>query len=366
MPSAPPLTLDVADCGPVARACVELRPLTVFVGPSNTGKTWLATLAYALHRYLGAVPEWLPRYRLGIAPAALPESAHADLLRTAGRELATAVFMNAESGKEDGIEPTAPLKAAVRLHAEEEGGAIGKEIERCFGLDAGRLIRAGSAGARIRLRHAIDGVSTPAAHELKVRDSGWTFLPTVPDGLRIRSGRLAWLARLLPTEDESGIAKAHRAWDAVGALARYVLPKRRLAFYLPADRTGLMNAHATVVSALIQSATMAGIRRADPVPPLSGVRGDFPGATGGDGVQPAGENPAPQTRYGTPRQTRETHRRRCSSRPSTAAARRCGRSSWTPTPGSIRPGSTASHRPCTTTGRRSPDSTEPRGERLRV
>ena len=36
-----------------------------------------------------------------------------------------------------------------------------------------------------------------------------------------------------------------------------------------------MNAHSTVVSALIQSATMAGIRRADPVPPLSGVRGDF-------------------------------------------------------------------------------------------
>lgn len=31
-----PLALDVADFGPIARACVELRPLTVFVGPSNT------------------------------------------------------------------------------------------------------------------------------------------------------------------------------------------------------------------------------------------------------------------------------------------------------------------------------------------
>ena len=275
MPSDPPLTLDVADCGPVARACVELRPLTVFVGPSNTGKTWLATLAYALHRYLGAVPEWLPRYRLGSATAELPEGAHADLLRTAGKELATAVFRDAESGEEDGIELTAPIKAAVRLHVEEEGGAIGKEIERCFGLDAGRLIRAGSAGARIRLRHAIDGVSTPAAHELNVRGDGWTLRPTVPDGLRIRSGRLARLAELLLTEHESGIAQAHRTWTAVGALARYVLPKLRPAFYLPAGRTSLMNAHATVVSALIQSATMAGIRRADPVPPLSGVRGDF-------------------------------------------------------------------------------------------
>ena len=276
MPSDPPLTLDVADCGPIARACVELRPLTVFVGLSNTGKTWLATLAYALHRYLGTVPEWLPRYRIGSAPAALPEGAPADLLRTAGKDLAAAVSRSAESGEEDGIELTAPLKAAVRLHVEEQSGAIGKEIERCFGLDMGRLIRAESAGsARIRLRHAIDGVSTPAAHELKVRDDGWTFRPTVPDDLRIRSSRLARLAELLLTGHESGIAQAHRTWTAVGALARYVLPELRPAFYLPAGRTSLMNAHATVVSALIQSATMAGIRRADPVPLLSGVRGDF-------------------------------------------------------------------------------------------
>ncbi|MCY3845611.1 MAG: AAA family ATPase [Acidobacteria bacterium] len=36
-----------------------------------------------------------------------------------------------------------------------------------------------------------------------------------------------------------------------------------------------MNAHSTVVSALIRSATRAGIRGADPIPPMSGVRGDF-------------------------------------------------------------------------------------------
>ena len=63
--------------------------------------------------------------------------------------------------------------------------------------------------------------------------------------------------------------------DVIGALADIVLPSRHPAFYLPADRTGLMNAHSTVVSALIQSATMAGIRQADPLPLLSGVRGDF-------------------------------------------------------------------------------------------
>ena len=36
-----------------------------------------------------------------------------------------------------------------------------------------------------------------------------------------------------------------------------------------------MNAHSAIVSTLIRSATIAGIRGADAVPPLSGVRGDF-------------------------------------------------------------------------------------------
>ncbi len=37
------LELEVADFGPIVNAKIDLRPLTVFVGPSNTGKSYLAT-----------------------------------------------------------------------------------------------------------------------------------------------------------------------------------------------------------------------------------------------------------------------------------------------------------------------------------
>ena len=46
----PDVRIKVQDFGPIVEAAVDLRPLTVFVGPSNTGKTSLATLIYALHR----------------------------------------------------------------------------------------------------------------------------------------------------------------------------------------------------------------------------------------------------------------------------------------------------------------------------
>ena len=263
------MTLDVADLGPINRACVELRPLTVFVGPSNTGKSWLATLVYALHRYLGnSRTRWSSRVRFGLP---LDEGEIATLVRTAAL-----IPWNTESGKED-IELTAPVQDAIRWYAKEQGLEIGKEVERCFGLDAGRLVRTGgSEPARILLRHAVDGISVPVEHELNVRGDEWTFRPTVPDRLRIRNdSQLQLQADLLLAEPANEAVRAVQAWQAVDMLNRGVLPELHPAFYLPADRTGLMNAHATVVSALIQSATLGGIRRADPVPPLSGVRGDF-------------------------------------------------------------------------------------------
>lgn len=47
------IQIGVRNFGPIARGLVDLRPLTVFVGPSNTGKTYLSILAYAVHRSLG-------------------------------------------------------------------------------------------------------------------------------------------------------------------------------------------------------------------------------------------------------------------------------------------------------------------------
>ena len=43
--------------GPLAHAAVDLRPLTVFLGPSNAGKTYLATLISPAPRPRG---RWWP------------------------------------------------------------------------------------------------------------------------------------------------------------------------------------------------------------------------------------------------------------------------------------------------------------------
>jgi predicted ATPase len=43
-------SLSVENFGPIKSGTVELKPLTIFIGPNNSGKSYMATLAYALLR----------------------------------------------------------------------------------------------------------------------------------------------------------------------------------------------------------------------------------------------------------------------------------------------------------------------------
>lgn len=50
--------INVKDFGPIAAAEIDLRPLTIFVGESNTGKTYLSTLIYALHQHFEGIAQY--------------------------------------------------------------------------------------------------------------------------------------------------------------------------------------------------------------------------------------------------------------------------------------------------------------------
>lgn len=53
--TSPNFTVRVKDLGRLAEAEVELRPMTLFVGENNSGKSYLATLLWALHE----APTWM-------------------------------------------------------------------------------------------------------------------------------------------------------------------------------------------------------------------------------------------------------------------------------------------------------------------
>ena len=51
------LTISVKNFGPITEGSVDLKPLTIFVGPSNTGKSYMATAVYAVMRAVEGRPQ---------------------------------------------------------------------------------------------------------------------------------------------------------------------------------------------------------------------------------------------------------------------------------------------------------------------
>ena len=259
--------IEVADFGPIVRASVDVRPLTVFAGPSNTGKSYLAMFVYALHRCFG------PSFRSGFLERRTYWFSDASANPLPDEEqLATRIAeWWSTGGKEQRRPLPEDLAKAIRTALEELTGVeehLSGEVCRGFGVDdIDDLVRRGSAEPRstatIRIPASVDDEQTRFTFEFgggPTRLSGHVpALPETPSGV--------------PDEERGGLFLLYEFLDVMSSSV--IGPLIRNAHYLPADRTGVMHSHQVVVSTLIQGATTTGLRRSTSVPMLSGVLADF-------------------------------------------------------------------------------------------
>ena len=295
------LELTVSNFGPIARGRVELRPMSVFVGPSNTGKSYLAVLTYALHQFLGsysgnsAYRSNFDRMFTSGLPAIMPTQdidLSADdiaVLNTWAQERRPrpeAIF-HPESSAQDFELPEA-IAALVRRVIRGVGGVsevLDSEIVRCFGIDkTENLIRyPNNAESRFAIHGkstAKSGYSSSFRYEITLAGQSFNIGASIPDALPIGIGQNAFFPRLFWLTEPEGDEKQDNAHQVLGWLARSALshivgPLGHPAHYLPADRAGVMHAHQVAVRGLIAGASRTALRRDSPMPILSGVLGDF-------------------------------------------------------------------------------------------
>ena len=268
--------IEVADFGPIQRGSVDLRPLTVFAGPSNTGKSYLALLVYALHQCFGRT--YLPQSH-SLRPAywfagpmlqSLPN--HDAVAKRVADWFA--------GGSEAELEPLpAHLITALRPVLEQVPGAeqcLEQELRRCFGVGAlDDLVRRGSPESS-----AVITVQFPP--ELGREQCRYRF--TLEPRRVAVSGQFGSLPRLSSElfEDQNLYAGFVNLDDipfllsaVLDALFQALIrPLIRNAYYLPADRTGVMHIHHLVMSALIGRATPS-VRTSTDAPLLLGGLADF-------------------------------------------------------------------------------------------
>ena len=280
--------IEVKDFGPIIEGRVELRPLTVFAGPSNTGKSWLATLIYALLRQTNE-SELLYRTVINQSWGILwkdqlqfPENP-ADWIKSI------------EEGSP--IQFTEGDKQFLKSILNFEGEKLEIEILRCFGLsNSAHLVREGATrtNAIINFQATAGLLSGQYKSKLSVgKKASCSVEP--PSSVQVPSDASSPSAKRTRDRLLDALRELKEYQDEVDSSGNSVLNPRSLVdtflgllginpsvpcpyssiWYLPADRGGIMHAHHAIVSALIQRASRAGLYSQPSTPTLSGILSDF-------------------------------------------------------------------------------------------
>ncbi len=273
----PKVEIAVENFGPIAKANIDLRPLTVFVGPSNTGKTYFATLVYVLHGAFNDLSHssiLSPLVESGTVGDILGELL-TDLTTPKGeiQEILNKLNMVERPFKLSDLSKEIRQKLGIITKGKDFfREELRDEIKNCFDLNSvSELMRLTGAqrnklivllriDERVQAYWRISMRSSEAEVDL---DNFLTSLdsPTYDDMI------------LLP-----------KGWSASGELLvdnnrvlirdfRYPLVQNR--YYLPAARSGIMQSHRIIASSLVKHATRVGVRRSSELPTMSGVIADF-------------------------------------------------------------------------------------------
>lgn len=285
------LSLEVRNLGPIKQSCIDVRPLTVFVGPSNTGKSFLAILIYALHKCFGFENRRRPYSssirRIFNAQYGSRSKDTLEQLRLSVQQSLSEIDINGFGNTPNRqITLLKPVMEVVRTIFEGEQDAMSKEIERCFGISVNELVRYRSKGeASFKVRVKNNSSERPFEFTFDLRNQTFaaacpeTLSLTIPDQDLLNDLKTVMSFPLEQIENEE-FDRGYFFWSQISRLFESTMPAflgtlQFPAYYLPADRTGIMHAHSMVVSSLIERAAMSGLRPGVDTPLLSGVLADF-------------------------------------------------------------------------------------------
>lgn len=257
----PNVEISVKNFGPIANATIDLRPLTVFVGPSNTGKTYFSTLIYALHGVFTGHSKFPGRFkRLGI-------HGFNDLLNqnwNAIRSILKKLNTSNQSIKFSDLPPK--IRASLESDLKDPESTA-NELKRCFDLN--------SITELIRLKNGQRSEMNISLEVKRENQRLWNFKLEGCESNLVARGSVN--EDLMIYDKDSLIPHSHKELDIDdlffwAAIELGGHTKDRV--YLPAARSGIMQSHRVIASSLVERATRGGLTPLE-IPTFSGVVADF-------------------------------------------------------------------------------------------
>lgn len=273
------LKLTLENFGPLRKAEIDLKPMTVFIGPNNSGKSYVAMMFYSLFRSYWHVdpgpPIWPPQSPPAGTSKALDERAFLQE-PFCYDALATLVRDNPDFrlGKPIGISPEVMREIGPSIFSKVSLGPLAEEVSRIYGAALEELRRSGKRHFQLTVRASewwialryhrgglgITGMDTGfKGSENKKYNATYSKLTNgKPDAESRERAHVAALGHMLATESIMPL------WHRL----------ERGCHYLPGERAGLTLLATPFIGAYLhEKATLQGWHRSARLP--RGLLSDF-------------------------------------------------------------------------------------------
>ena len=270
------IEVSVKDFGPIVRGTVERKPLTIFVGPSNTGKSYMATLVYVLERslgrraiepYEGFVDYETLKYAKGDTSGlfqGLKSKLEVDdrIASEIGNWVEDWVSGAGETAEPQVATLPGEVQSLVERHVERSvrsaGRLLGEELQRCYG-PMSDIRRRGPGATGLRIAVERDAPLLRASYEadedslIPSPESEWD-VSTTPvitakktiDGVRTVEGRLS------PESQGTFESLVFLSLVVEAAAETLFADFIDTCYYLPAARSGIALGHKAIAGSIIK------------------------------------------------------------------------------------------------------------------
>ena len=271
------MKLTVKNFGPIHEAKnINVSPMTIFIGPSNTGKSYLAVLIYSIMKVLGG-------NKIGSSFALRHE------VQKRIRETGIEAFESYKSKESMLLKVDELFQNWVQFVSD----FWKEEVVYCFGEEGKNMMaEAHNKNLVVKISDAKNSLTldltsptnSKLTHQKKKELLNQTLkneenLSTILNKIlkEYRNKRSFSDYEYLVARIELKFTEAiYRQFFSILLFQQGETKDAQIeSHYLPAIRGGIMQSHRTLVSALIQQAPMAGLGEISPIPLFTGVLSDF-------------------------------------------------------------------------------------------
>lgn len=278
------MRVSLSNFGPIISGTLELRRLTVLIGPNNSGKSYASALTRSLFSSAAEPRAWYPipygPFPFGFGEQDLYDRLERQLRQTL-RAFAKELASNAGGNVQIPDSIVVPIWQQVGVAAYQE--RLRDTLERNFACKLTDLIRIGQSRLELGFRWNDASVEVHSHFRNKLRLGG---LPAIPDERLVRIVRRDESPRSSRSDSDwvelrvtSGPPLEMYAEELLVAIVQESLERlapclQRSAHYLPAARSGILQGHRALVCGILDAASRTGLRPLQ-VPQLSGLASDF-------------------------------------------------------------------------------------------